>query len=114
MSIGPIYKFPVPKLANGTQATTATDPSASTIDNIRTKYAEFFGTTGISGLYGNGLNKVLSVLSEILEDDENIKPSDFSATMAYLKGSSFYTNAQTMGGKRIDENCREGFLAYRY
>lgn len=114
MPIGPIYKFPVPKLANGTQATTATDPSTSTIDNIRTKYAEFFGTTGISGLYGNGLKKVLDVLKTILDGNGKINSDNFSKTVEYLNGSSFYTEAQTIGGKRIDENCREGFLAYRY
>lgn len=114
MSIGSIYKFPVPKLANGTQATTATEPSASTIDDIRGKYETFFGTTDDSGVYGSVLNKVLSVLSEILEDNTNIKPNDFSATIGYLNGSSFYTDAQTFGKNRIDENCREGFLAYRY
>lgn len=115
MPVDSIYKFPVPKLANGTQATTATDPTSSTIANIRTKYAEFFGTTGSSaGLYGSGLKEVLDVLKTILDGNGNINSDDFSATMAYLKGSSFYTEAQTMGGKRIDENCREGFLAYRY
>ncbi len=114
MPVDSIYKFPVPKLANGTQATTATDPTSSTIDNIRTKYAEFFGTTGSAGLYGSGLKEVLDVLKTILDGNGNINSADFSKTMAYLKGSSFYTEAQTMGGKRIDENCREGFLAYRY
>ena len=117
MPVGPIYKFPVPKLANGTQATTATDPSTSTIDNIRTKYAEFFGTTGTTGnngLYGNGLKKVLDVLKTILDGNGNINSDNFSKTVEYLNGSSFYTEAQTIGGKRIDENCREGFLAYRY
>jgi hypothetical protein len=113
-SVGPIYKFPVPKLANGTQATTATNPSASTIGDIYAKYVAFFGTTGSTGSYGCRLKEVLNILSEILEDCENISSSNFSATVDYLKGSSFYTNAQTFGQKRIDGICREGFLAYRY
>ena len=113
-SVGSIYKFPVPKLANGTQATTAKVPSASTIDDIYEKYVAFFGTTGSTGSYGGCLKEVLNVLSEILEDCENISSDNFSATVDYLKGSSFYTNAQTFGKKRIDEKCREGFLAYRY
>ena len=47
---------------------------------------------------------------------EMINPDDLPTTFDRLKKEedAFYTAAQTIAGKRIDENCREGLLAYRH
>ena len=121
MSIPSIYAYPVPKLADGTFATTKTgSPETSTIANIHDKYVALFGgtpttsTQPVVGNYTTLLNSALTQLRAILDGYSDIKLDDLPYTFSVLRSDKFYTAAQTINGQRIDGNCREGFLAYRY
>lgn len=115
MSISAIYTYPVPKLADGTPATTSAT-STSDIDDIRAKYLERLGRVSDGSdavTYYGRLKAALLVLKDILDQYEGIRLDDLESTFSTLKSDAFYTMAQTIAAQRIDQNCREGFLAYR-
>lgn len=124
MSISPssIYTYPVPTLSDGTYATTKT-PETSTIADIRERFVEVLGSADDAkeaqtyyGQLKTGLDALNNILDKIKipnTEVEFIDPNNLATTFANLKNDAFYTAAQTINGQRIDENCREGFLAYR-
>ena len=122
-----IYTYPIPLLADGKTPATTSTTDTSTIDQIREKYIELWWGkligAGISDQMGyyQQLKAGLSILDKILdgckigpEKKQAIDVSNLEQTFTNLKLDEFYTAAQTIDGKRIDENCREGLLAYRY
>lgn len=128
MSTSPIYTYPVPKLAAGTPIIEATQGTI-TINNVYDKYVELFGDSGVGGNYGKYLEEALVRLKKILNSgygisDGKIDTNNLETTFTNLKSDGFYTEAQRFDIERnggtiiekhwIDENCREGFLAYRY
>ncbi|MGX8716500.1 MAG: hypothetical protein ACSW8C_00740, partial [bacterium] len=112
------YTYPIPQLADGKTPATTSASDTSTIDQIRAKYAELWWETKtepkVELCYYDQLKAALGILKEILDEYDGIDTTNLGGTFTILKSDKFYTDAQTMAGKRIDENCREGLLAYRH
>lgn len=113
------YTYPIPSWADGTSLFVGpTTPHA--IDEICKAYADKIGTSGdlafgdkVATYYAQ-LKAALGILKEILDGYNGIDTANLEGTFTILKSDKFYTDAQMMAGKRIDENCREGLLAYRH
>ena len=118
MSISSIYTYPIPKLSDGTPATIKAS-GTSTIADVRDKYVQLLGGvlsdgTTVTGTYKTLLKEALNALKDVLDGYDGIDTDNLSTTFSALKSDAFYTAAQTINKGRIDNKCREGFLAYRY